>query len=308
MTPGQLQPGSEFAGFRVQRRLGVGGMSEVYLVLGRGHDRLEALKILDRDASRSPRLRTKFRTEATVAELLVHPNIVSVHEHGEFEGQLWMSMHYVDGYSAARLVARGQIALDVSRVARIVAEVAKGLDYAHSNGVLHRDVKPSNILISTERVDGYEQVLLSDWGIARLVDDSTPLVVGGTVLASIHYAAPELLRGGVLSAQTDVYALGGDAGRIADRANAVPVGHAARDHRRTSVGRTACGDEASAITAAGSRRGGRTRVGQGPGGSIPDLRGACRCRGCCCFCRSAGAAGATLTVHPLAMAQVFLTP
>lgn len=208
MNPGQLQPGAEFAGFRVQRRLGVGGMSEVYLVLGRGHDRLEALKILDRDASRSPRLRTKFRTEATVAELLVHPNIVSVHEHGEFEGQLWMSMHYVDGYSAARLVARGQIALDVSRVARIVAEVAKGLDYAHSNGVLHRDVKPSNILISTERVDGYEQVLLSDWGIARLVDDSTPLVVGGTVLASIHYAAPELLRGGVLSAQTDVYALG----------------------------------------------------------------------------------------------------
>ncbi|TFI45759.1 serine/threonine protein kinase [Rhodococcus sp. 1R11] len=208
MTAGRLQPGTDFAGFRVQRRLGVGGMSEVYLVLGRGHDRLEALKILDRDASRSPRLRTKFRTEATVAELLVHPNIVSVHEHGCFEGQLWMSMHYVDGYSAARLVARGQIALDVSRVARIVAEVAKGLDYAHSNGVLHRDVKPSNILISTERVDGYEQVLLSDWGIARLVDDSAPLVVGGTVLASIHYAAPELLRGGVLSAQTDVYALG----------------------------------------------------------------------------------------------------
>ncbi|MDI6630783.1 MAG: serine/threonine-protein kinase [Rhodococcus sp. (in: high G+C Gram-positive bacteria)] len=204
----RLQPGSEFAGFRVQRRLGVGGMSEVYLVLGRGHDRYEALKILDRDASRSPRLRNKFRMEAAVAAQLVHPNIVSVHEHGEFEHQLWMSMHYVDGYSAARLVARGQIALDVSRVARIVAEVAKGLDYAHSQGVVHRDVKPANILISTERFDGYEQVLLSDWGIARLLDDSTPLVAGGTVMASIPYAAPELLRGGVLSAQTDVYGLG----------------------------------------------------------------------------------------------------
>ncbi|WP_415973147.1 serine/threonine-protein kinase [Rhodococcus sp. 077-4] len=205
---GRLQPGSEFAGFRVQRRLGVGGMSEVYLVLGRGHDRLEALKILDREASRSPQLRNKFRMEAAVAARLSHPNIVSVHEHGEFDHQLWMSMHYVDGYSAARLVARGQIALEVSRVARIVAEVAKGLDYAHGQGVVHRDVKPANILISTEQFDGYEQVLLSDWGIARLLDDSTPLAAGGTVLASIQYAAPELLRGGVLSAQTDVYSLG----------------------------------------------------------------------------------------------------
>ncbi|MGV8875052.1 MAG: serine/threonine-protein kinase [Rhodococcus sp. (in: high G+C Gram-positive bacteria)] len=205
---GRLQPGAQFAGFAVQRRLGVGGMSEVYLVLGRGHDRLEALKILDREASQSTQLRNKFRMEADVAEKLVHPNIVSVHEHGEFEGQLWMSMHYVDGYSAARLVARGQIALDMSRVARIVAEVAKGLDYAHSEGVLHRDVKPANILIATERIDGHEQVMLSDWGIARMLDDSTPLARGGTVLASIQYAAPELLRGGVLSAQTDVYGLG----------------------------------------------------------------------------------------------------
>ncbi|WP_051047891.1 serine/threonine-protein kinase [Rhodococcus sp. AW25M09] len=205
---GRLRPGSEFAGFRVQRRLGVGGMSEVYLVLGRGHDRLEALKVLDPDASRSPQLRAKFRMEAAVASELVHPNIVSVHEHGEFEQQLWMSMHYVDGYSAARLVARGQIPLDVSRVARIVAEVAKGLDYAHSKGVVHRDVKPANILISTDRCDGYEQVLLSDWGIARMLDDSSPLASDGTVLASIQYAAPELLRGGVLSAQTDVYGLG----------------------------------------------------------------------------------------------------
>lgn len=183
-------------------------MSEVYLVLGRDHERHEALKILDREASESAQLRNKFRTEAAVATELVHPNIVSVHEHGEFERRLWMSMHYVDGYSAARLVARGQIPLAVSRVARIVGEVAKGLDYAHSMGVVHRDVKPANILISTERFDGYEQVLLSDWGIARLLDDSTPLTSGGTVLASIQYAAPEVLRGEALSERTDVYGLG----------------------------------------------------------------------------------------------------
>lgn len=204
MSRGSLSPGDEFAGYTVERLLGVGGMSEVYLVAGR-----ETLKILNAEASRSERLRAKFVMEAEIAGRLHHPNIVSVHAHGEHDGQLWMSMHYVEGYSAARLVARGQIALEVRRAARIVSEVAKGLDYAHAQGVLHRDVKPSNILISTEsRPDGYEQVMLSDWGIARLLDDETPLASGGTVLASIQYAAPELLRGESLSPKTDIYALG----------------------------------------------------------------------------------------------------
>ncbi|MDJ0395947.1 serine/threonine-protein kinase, partial [Rhodococcus sp. G-MC3] len=99
--------------------------------------------------------------------------------------------------------------LEVGRAARIVSEVAKGLDYAHSRGILHRDVKPSNILISTESDTGeYEQVMLSDWGIARLREDATSLARGGTVLASIHYAAPEVLRGEQLSPRTDIYALG----------------------------------------------------------------------------------------------------
>ncbi|MGB3369730.1 MAG: serine/threonine-protein kinase [Rhodococcus sp. (in: high G+C Gram-positive bacteria)] len=204
MTRGRLSPGDVFAGYTVERLLGVGGMSEVYLVAGR-----ETLKILNSEASHSEQLRAKFIGEAEIAARLHHPNIVSVHAHGEYEGQLWMSMHYVEGYSAARLVARGQIALEPVRAARIISEVAKALDYAHSCGVLHRDVKPSNILISTEvPPDGYEQVLLSDWGIARLLDDSTPLAAGGTVMASIRYAAPELLRGETLTAATDIYALG----------------------------------------------------------------------------------------------------
>ncbi|SNS63813.1 serine/threonine-protein kinase [Rhodococcoides kyotonense] len=203
MTP-RLLPGETFAGYTVERLLGTGGMSEVYLVEGR-----ETLKILNRQASQNERLRSKFVREAELAGQLHHPNIVSVHAHGEFDGQLWMSMHYVEGYSAARLVARGQIALAVGRAARIVSEVAKGLDYAHSHGILHRDVKPSNILISTEvPPDEREQILLSDWGIARLIDDDSPLVRNGTVLASIGYAAPELLRGESLSARTDIYALG----------------------------------------------------------------------------------------------------
>ncbi len=282
-------------------------MSEVYLVLGRGHDRLEALEILDRDASRSPRLRNKFRMEAAVAAQLVHPNIVSVHEHGEFEHQLWMSMHYVDDYTAARLVARGQIALDVSRVARIVAEVAKGLDHAHSQGVVHRDVKPANILISTERIDGYEQVLLSDWGIARLLGDSTPLAAGGTVLASIPYAAPELLRGGVLSAQTDVYGLGATLVELATGRPPYPL---ATPLAITAAHLTA---EPPSVTRRrralprGARRGGREGVGEGSIGSLPNLRRAQRRGGGSSESRSSGTAAATIAVHAIALAEIFLT-
>ncbi|MDJ0393215.1 hypothetical protein QMK17_07710 [Rhodococcus sp. G-MC3] len=109
MTAGRLSPGDVFAGHQVERLLGVGGMSEVYLVVREG--RCETLKILNHEASESERLRAKFVMEAELAGRLNHPNIVSVHAHGDFEGQLWMSMHYVEGYSAARLVARGQIAL-----------------------------------------------------------------------------------------------------------------------------------------------------------------------------------------------------
>jgi serine/threonine protein kinase len=205
-----LPPGSEFAGHRIERILGRGGMSEVYLVHREGSPEPETLKILDAAASQSEAIRRKFVAEAELGVRLRHRNIVAVHAHGDCDGRLWMSMHYVDGYSAARLVARGQIPMDVLRAARIVDEVSHALDHAHGVGVVHRDVKPANILISTVVDPGeLEQVLLSDWGIARMVDERMPLVSDdGTVLASIGYAAPELLRGETLTARTDIYALG----------------------------------------------------------------------------------------------------
>ncbi|WP_328811148.1 serine/threonine-protein kinase [Rhodococcus sp. NBC_00294] len=199
-----LRPGSEFAGFRVERLLGHGGTAEVYLAR-RGSAPPETLKILRADAPRDA-----FAAEVRIGALLQHPNIVAAHDHGEFRGRPWMSMSHVDGYSAARLVARGQIPLDVHRAARIVDGVARALDHAHGLGIVHRDVKPANILLaSVADADTREQILLSDWGIARLTTSPTPLVSDdGTVLTSIGYAAPELLRGGTLTARTDIYALG----------------------------------------------------------------------------------------------------
>ncbi|MGC0365566.1 serine/threonine protein kinase [Rhodococcus sp. 27YEA15] len=202
-----VELGTEFAGYRIERLLGRGGMSEVYLA-SRESERA-TVKLLDAESSADPRLRTRFVAEAQISCGLDHPNIVSVDAHGDVDGQLWMAMRYVEGYSAARLVARGQIPLDPMRAARIVRSVAHGLDYAHRRGILHRDVKPANILISTEAaVDNGEQVLLSDWGIARLVDDSVPLARQGSVLASIHYTPPELLCVEPLTPRTDVYELG----------------------------------------------------------------------------------------------------
>ncbi|MDI9903831.1 serine/threonine-protein kinase [Rhodococcus sp. IEGM 1409] len=202
-----LQCGSVFAGYRIERLLGRGGMSEAYLAIREGQR--STLKLLNEECSADPRLRARFVAEAELASGLDHPNIVSVKAFGDEGGQLWMAMQYVEGYSAARLVARGQIPLDPFRAARIVDSVARGLDYAHSRGIVHRDVKPANILISTQAtVDGHEQVMLSDWGIARLVDDSAPVARSGSVLASIQYAPPELLRAEPLTTRVDVYGLG----------------------------------------------------------------------------------------------------
>ncbi|MFF0528973.1 serine/threonine-protein kinase [Nocardia amikacinitolerans] len=199
-----LAVGEVFAGYRIERVLGRGGMGTVYLA---GHPRLPrliALKLLDRELYADEEARRRFEREADVVARLDHPNIVSVLDRGADDGVLWISMQYVDGGDASAFRGRP---LDPARAAGIVAQTAAALDYAHDRGVLHRDVKPANILLSAAHGGG-DRVLLSDFGIARMREDTYQLTKTGELLATLAYAAPEQLSDETVDRRADQYALG----------------------------------------------------------------------------------------------------
>ncbi len=142
MTTGQILAGYEILGL-----LGSGGMGRVYLAQHPRLPRRDALKLLPSDWSADSEYRTRFNREADLASTLWHPNIVGLHDRGQADGQLWISMDYVDGLNAARLVAeRHPAGMPAREVARIITAVASALDSAHKRGLLHRDVKPANIM------------------------------------------------------------------------------------------------------------------------------------------------------------------
>ena len=164
-----LNSGDVFAGYTIDRLLGTGGMGEVYLAQHPRLPRHDALKILTRDSAVDGEFRARFIREAELAATLRHPNIVGVLDRGEFDGRLWISMDYVDGTDAGRLIREhyrgGMPEPDVSE---IVTAVADALDFGHERRLLHRDVKPENILV-TESDGRRRRVLLTDFGIARRI-------------------------------------------------------------------------------------------------------------------------------------------
>ena len=202
-----LDDGTTFAGYTIVRRIGAGGMGEVYLVEHPRLPRQDALKILRPEVSADGEYRERFNREADMAASLWHPHIVGVHDRGDSDGQLWIAMDYVDGTDAGRLVHdQYPHGLPGADVGRIVAAVADALDYAHQRLLLHRDVKPANILIAGPGV-AESRILLADFGIARWTDDPSGLTATNMTVGTVSYAAPEQLVGGELDGRADQYAL-----------------------------------------------------------------------------------------------------
>ncbi|OBK22016.1 serine/threonine-protein kinase [Mycobacterium asiaticum] len=206
-----LDEGSTFAGYTIIRRLGSGGMGEVYLARHPRLPRQDALKVLRTDVSADREYRERFHREADTAAALWHQHIVAVHDRGETDGQLWIDMDYVDGTDAGQLLEeRYTGGMPGPEVVDIITAVAEALDYAHEHKLLHRDVKPANILIA--RPDSPDRrIMLADFGIAGLVGESTGLTATNMTVGTVAYAAPEQLMGNDLDGRADQYALAASA-------------------------------------------------------------------------------------------------
>ncbi|HEV7418794.1 MAG TPA: serine/threonine-protein kinase [Mycobacterium sp.] len=202
-----LADGTTFAGYTIVRRLGSGGMGEVYLARHPRLPRQDALKVLRPEVSADGEYRERFNREADIAATLWHPHIVGVHDRGDFDGQLWISMDFVEGTDAGQLLReRFADGMPAHEVAEIITAVADALDYAHQRNLLHRDVKPANILLAN-RQSADQRILLADFGIARWADDPSGLTATNMTVGTVSYAAPEQLMGGQLDGRADQYAL-----------------------------------------------------------------------------------------------------
>ncbi len=198
-----LIPDAVRAAFDIVRPLGQGGMGSVWLARDRLLDRLVAIKVLLTSAA-SSETRERFLREARTAAKLSHPNIVPVHRADESNGQVWFSMGFVEGESLGdRIRERG--ALPFTDVVRVMREASWALAYAHARGVIHRDVKPDNIMIDRES----GRTMVTDFGIARdLRSSDARLTADGSVLGTVYYMSPEQAADDPLDARSDVYSLG----------------------------------------------------------------------------------------------------
>src|ERR1700743_2197157 len=205
--PMPLEVGQVFAGYTILRVLGAGGMGSVYLARHPRLPREDALKVLPADPGADPEFRARFLREAELAAALSHPNIVGIHDRGEQESHFWISMDYVAGTDAGRMLEDNYPGgMLLAEVVSIISPVASALDYAHHRGLLHRDAKPPNILLADP--DGQaRRVYLADFGIARRIDDTTGLTATNMTVGTVSYVAPEQLRGGPVDARADQYAL-----------------------------------------------------------------------------------------------------
>ncbi len=201
MVVAELAIGSTFADHVIKAVVGRGGMGVVYRAVHVPLEREVALKLIASGSSADPEFRDRFRREFRATASIQHPNVIPVYNAGEEDGQLYVTMRYVEGTDLARLLS-AQRRLAPERAAAIIAQIADALDAAHAAGIVHRDVKPANVLL-----DG-DTAILTDFGLMKNVRAQTQITQAGSVIGTFDYAAPEQLREGSIDARTDVYALG----------------------------------------------------------------------------------------------------
>ena len=190
--------------YEIQRELAQGGMAEVYLARDQLLSRPVALKALFPEYAREPSFVERFRREAQAAANLNHPNIVAIYDWGQESGTYFIVMEYVEGHTLAETL-RDEGRLHPDRAAEMTADIVAALGFAHRNRVVHRDVKPGNVLITR---DG--GVKVADFGIARALSDSTDqnLTKTGSVMGTATYFSPEQARGAPVDPRSDIYSLG----------------------------------------------------------------------------------------------------
>jgi predicted Ser/Thr protein kinase len=197
-----LTAGSSFAGYRIEGIAGRGGMGVVYRARDEGLDRVVALKFIAPELASAPGFRERFTAESKTAASLDHPNVIPIYQAGEHEGMLFLAMRYVDGEDLRTELQR-EGRLEPERAARIVAQIAAALDVAHARGLVHRDVKPANVLLTPD-----DHVYLTDFGLTKRVVTDPEATKTGELVGSLNYVAPEQIRGEPVSPRTDVYGLG----------------------------------------------------------------------------------------------------
>ncbi|MGI8595409.1 MAG: serine/threonine-protein kinase, partial [Solirubrobacteraceae bacterium] len=192
-------------GHRVEGVAGRGGMGVVYRAVHLALNRVVALKLIAPGLAQDPEFRGRFKRESEVAASLDHPNVVPIYTAGEDGGLLYVTMRFVEGTDLREMIAlRGR--LEPALALRVVSQVASALDAAHARGLVHRDVKPANVLIAGG--EGAPHAYLTDFGLTKQASSESGLTRTGRIVGTMDYIAPEQLQGGVVDARADVYALG----------------------------------------------------------------------------------------------------
>jgi tetratricopeptide (TPR) repeat protein len=199
---GSLAIGSEFAGHRIEALGGRGGMGQIFKATHLRLGRTVALKLVVQELAQDQNRRERFKRESRIAAAIDHPNVIPLYEAGEEGDTLFISMRWVEGTDLRAVIDEGG-PLDLDRACRLVVQVAGALDAAHARELIHRDVKPANILLAED-----DHVYLTDFGLSKHADSPDGLTSSGQWVGTVDYVAPEQIQGLPLTPQTDVYALG----------------------------------------------------------------------------------------------------